>query len=93
MKRTIGRRDCPRSAFARSQARAYRRPVLSPSEQLDEATKLTLARAMVGEADWHEPESRRDCFVLAKRWPLYRARHQDASFPAIHRAVLFSTAS
>lgn len=61
-------------------AEAYARPVLDPSEQLDEATKLTLARAMVGEADWHEPDHVAIAFVLAKRWPLYRAHHQDASF-------------
>jgi hypothetical protein len=35
---------------------------------------------MVGEADWHEPDHIAIAFVLAKRWPLYRAHHQDATF-------------
>jgi hypothetical protein len=61
-------------------AQAYTRPLLAPSGQLDEATKLTLARAMVGEADWHEPDHIAIAFVLAKRWPLYRNHHQEATF-------------
>jgi hypothetical protein len=51
-----------------------------PQEALDEATKLTLAQAMVGEADWHEPDHIAIAFVLARRWPLYRERRQDVSF-------------
>src|SRR3954468_19184117 len=58
---------------------AYGRPLIPESEWNDE-TRLQLARAMVGEADWHEPDHVAIAFVLAKRWPLYRAHHQDASF-------------
>ncbi len=61
-------------------AQAHARPPSELREQLDEATKLTLARAMVGEADWHEPDHVAIAFVLAKRWPLYRVRHPEASF-------------
>jgi len=39
-----------------------------PAEQLDEATKLTLARALVGEADWHTPDHIAIAWVLSRRW-------------------------
>jgi hypothetical protein len=71
-------------------AQALARPAVAPSDQLDEATKLTLARAMVGEADWHEPDHIAIAFVLAKRWPLYRSHHPEASFQ--HYIALYSSA-
>jgi len=45
-----------------------KRHVPLPAEQLDDEAKLTLARAMVGEADWHEPDHRAIAWVLAKRF-------------------------
>jgi len=61
-------------------AQASARPTFYEGEELDVDTKLTLARAMVGEADWHAPDHVAIAFVLAKRWPLYRARHPEATF-------------
>lgn len=52
---------------------AARRPPV-PSEEWDESTQLTLARAMVGEADWHEPDHVAIAFVLARRWRIHLAR-------------------
>ncbi len=51
-----------------------------PATELDEATKLTLAHAMVGEADWYTPDHIAIAFVLARRWPLYRDNRQNVSF-------------
>ncbi len=59
-------------------ALAERLPV--PETELDEQTKLTLAQAMVGEADWYEPDHVAIAFVLARRWPMYRDNRQDVSF-------------
>jgi len=47
-------------------ALAYRKPL--PEAEWSEDTQLTLARAMVGEADWHEPDHVAIAFVLARRW-------------------------
>jgi hypothetical protein len=59
---------------------AHANRLVLPQEQLDEETKLTLARAMVGEADWHEPDHVAIAFVLARRWPLYREHGQPVPF-------------
>ncbi|MFT3926683.1 MAG: hypothetical protein QM778_29330 [Myxococcales bacterium] len=61
-------------------AQASARPFLDVGEELDDPTKLTLARAMVGEADWHAPDHVAIAFVLAKRWPIYRTHHPEATF-------------
>jgi hypothetical protein len=62
-----------------SPAFAYRKPPL-PTDEWDETTQLTLARAMVGEADWHEPDHVAIAFVLARRWRIHQARHESLTF-------------
>jgi hypothetical protein len=62
-----------------SPAYAYRKPPL-PSDEWDEGTQLTLARAMVGEADWHEPDHVAIAFVLARRWRIHQARQEPVPF-------------
>jgi hypothetical protein len=54
-------------------ALAARNPPV-PSDEWDESTQLTLARAMVGEADWHEPDHVAIAFVLARRWRIQVSR-------------------
>lgn len=55
------------SSSAAAPVRADRmQPV--PETQMDERTKLTLAQALVGEADWHAPDHVAISWVLAKRW-------------------------
>jgi hypothetical protein len=51
-------------------ALAYRPPL--PETEWDESTQLTLAQAMVGEADWHEPDHVAIAFVLARRWRIHQ---------------------
>lgn len=59
---------------------AYRKPPV-PIDEWDETTQLTLARAMVGEADWHEPDHVAIAFVLARRWRIQVSRASaDARF-------------
>lgn len=60
-------------------ALAYMKPPL-PAEEWDESTQLTLAQAMVGEADWHEPDHVAIAFVLARRWHMHQAHRQPISF-------------
>ncbi len=57
---------------------ARRRPL--PESQWDEATQLTLARAMVGEADWHEPDHVAIAFVLARRWRIHQLNREPLAF-------------
>jgi len=59
-------------------ALAYRQPL--PGEQWDETTQLTLARAMVGEADWHEPDHIAIAFVLARRWRIHQLNREPLPF-------------
>lgn len=59
-------------------ALADKRPI--PASEWDEATRLTLAQVMVGEADWHEPDHVAIAFVLARRWQQYRQAHPTVSF-------------
>jgi hypothetical protein len=47
-----------------------------PAGEWDEATRLTLAQVMVGEADWHEPDHIAIAHVLVKRWQ--RARQKSS---------------
>ncbi len=61
-----------------SPALAHRRPI--PEDALDEESKLTLARAMVGEADWHEPDHIAIAFVLARRWHAHQQNREPLSF-------------
>lgn len=58
---------------------AYRKPPL-PTDEWDESTQLTLARAMVGEADWHEPDHVAIAFVLARRWRMHSANREPITF-------------
>lgn len=60
-------------------ALAYRKPPL-PTDEWDETTQLTLARAMVGEADWHEPDHVAIAYVLARRWRIHQARRESLTF-------------
>ena len=55
-----------------SPVHAEARPV--PAGEWDEATRLTLAQVMVGEADWHEPDHIAIAWVLRKRWQRARQR-------------------
>lgn len=57
---------------------AHRRPV--PDAEWDEATRLTLAQVMVGEADWHEPDHVAIAFVLARRWQQFQHAKGPVSF-------------
>ena len=57
---------------------AYRRPL--PGEEWNEQTQLTLARAMVGEADWHEPDHVAIAYVLARRWRIHQLNREPLSF-------------
>ena len=59
-------------------AQAERRPL--PESEWDEATRLTLAQIMVGEADWHEPDQIAIAFVLARRWQQYQQGKGPISF-------------
>jgi hypothetical protein len=45
---------------------AWRPPL--PEEAWNEDAQIALARAMVGEADWNEPDHVAIAFVLARRW-------------------------
>jgi hypothetical protein len=59
------------------------RPPL-PTEQWDQTSQLTLARAMVGEADWHEPDHVAIAFVLARRWhKQFQNRSEPMTFPEL----------
>src|SRR3954468_9786734 len=58
---------------------AYGRPLIPESEWNDE-TRLQLARAMVGEADWHEPDHVAIAFVLAKRWRIHQLNRGPITF-------------
>lgn len=69
-------------------ALAYRRPI--PESEWDEKTQLTLARAMVGEADWHEPDHIAIAFVLARRW---QAHSQNRAPIPFHRYIELYSAS
>jgi hypothetical protein len=72
---------------------AYRGPPV-PSDEWDETTQLTLARAMVGEADWHEPDHVAIAFVLARRWRIHQSRQEPVSFQryiSLYSAPLRST--
>ncbi len=51
-----------------------------PSSEWNEATQLTLAQVMVGEADWHEPDHIAIAYVLARRWLQYREKRGTISF-------------
>lgn len=42
-----------------------------PADQLTHQAKHTLARVLVGEADWHRPDHVAISWVLAKRWKAY----------------------
>lgn len=53
---------------------------LVPADQWDEATRLTLAQVMVGEADWHEPDHIAIAFVLVRRWQQFRRAREPVSF-------------
>ncbi len=59
-------------------ALAYRLPL--PETEWDETTQLTLARAMVGEADWHEPDHVAIAFVLARRWRIHQLNREPLPF-------------
>ncbi|HVZ37345.1 MAG TPA: hypothetical protein VG963_33215 [Polyangiaceae bacterium] len=59
-------------------AAADGRPI--PSSEWNEATQLTLAQVMVGEADWSEPDHVAIAFVLARRWQQYRDKRGHISF-------------
>ncbi|MFT3921097.1 MAG: hypothetical protein QM778_01050 [Myxococcales bacterium] len=69
-------------------ALAYRKPI--PETAWDETTKLTLARAMVGEADWHEPDHIAIAFVLARRWHAHQENRAPLPF---HRYIELYSAS
>ncbi len=55
------------------------RPPL-PETEWDETTQLTLAQAMVGEADWHEPDHVAIAFVLARRWKIHQQNRDPLPF-------------
>jgi hypothetical protein len=57
---------------------AYRPPL--PNTEWDDESRLTLARAMVGEADWHEPDHVAIAFVLARRWRIHQQNREPISF-------------
>lgn len=59
--------------WLRGPASAQARPL--PESEWNQATQLTLAQIMVGEADWHEPDHVAIAYVLARRWQQYRQRH------------------
>lgn len=58
---------------------AYGRAPLPASEWTD-STQLMLARAMVGEADWHEPDHVAIAWVLARRWHTHQLNREHVSF-------------
>ena len=51
-----------------------------PEEFWDDEAKLTLAQALVGEADWRKPDHLAIAWVLAKRFRVYRRTHTETSF-------------
>jgi hypothetical protein len=51
-----------------------------PEEHWDDEAKLTLAQALVGEADWRHPDHLAIAWVLAKRFRVYRRTHPGVSF-------------
>jgi len=57
---------------------AQRSPV--PAEEWNEATRLTLAQVMVGEADWHEPDHVAIAYVLARRWQQFNQARGPVTF-------------
>lgn len=57
---------------------AYRRPL--PDVEWDENMRITLARAMVGEADWHEPDHIAIAYVLARRWRIHNQNREPVTF-------------
>jgi hypothetical protein len=57
---------------------AHRRPL--PDAEWNEATRLTLAQVMVGEADWHEPDHVAIAFVLLRRWQQFQQSRGPTSF-------------
>lgn len=65
--------------LAAAPAFAYRKSPL-PTDEWDEKTQLTLARAMVGEADWHEPDHVAIAFVLARRWRVHQMNREPLTF-------------
>jgi len=58
---------------------ALARPPI-PWAEWDDDTKLTLAQAMVGEADWHQPDHIALAWVLAKRWDIHRRNRKPVPF-------------
>jgi hypothetical protein len=64
--------------FVAAPAFAYRRPL--PGVEWDDETRLTLARAMVGEADWHEPDHVAIAHVLARRWRIHQQNREPIPF-------------
>jgi len=65
--------------LAAAPALAYRKSPL-PVDEWDENTQLTLARAMVGEADWHEPDHVAIAYVLARRWRVHQMNREPLTF-------------
>ena len=73
---------------------AHARPRPLPVEEWDEDTMLTLGRAMVGEADWHEPDHVAIAYVLARRWRVHQKNRAPLSFRSyirLYSASLRST--
>jgi hypothetical protein len=66
--------------LAAAPAFAFRKSPPLPSDEWDENSQLTLARAMVGEADWHEPDHVAIAFVLARRWRMHSQNREPISF-------------
>ena len=66
--------------LATAPAFAYRKPPPVPVEEWDDATQLQLARAMVGEADWHEPDHVAIAYVLSRRWRMHSQNREPISF-------------
>jgi hypothetical protein len=64
--------------FVAAPAAAYRPPL--GIVEWDDESRLTLARAMVGEADWHEPDHVAIAHVLARRWRRHQLNNEPISF-------------
>jgi hypothetical protein len=60
-----------------------------PAEFWDREAKLTLAQALVGEADWHRPDHEAIAHVLVKRWRAFR-RNRPSSIPFTDFVKLYS---
>lgn len=70
-------------------ATALARPPV-PAEFWDREAKLTLAQALVGEADWHRPDHEAIAHVLVKRWRAFR-RNRPSSIPFTDFVRLYSS--